>query len=73
MAGCIGNEERTDYTVLADTVNVPSRLEGRARPGEILIGSGTLKAVCDAIECKETWPITLKGKAEPMTAYAVVV
>jgi class 3 adenylate cyclase/tetratricopeptide (TPR) repeat protein len=58
--------------VSGDTVNVAARLEQAARPGEILIGGGTLSLVRDAVRVEATEPLPLKGKAEPVPAFRLL-
>src|SRR5262249_7765169 len=41
IAGYIGSQLRTDYTVIGDAVNLAARLESNAKGGEILIGAET--------------------------------
>jgi tetratricopeptide (TPR) repeat protein len=54
---------------IGDAVNVAARLEQSAAPGEIVIGSETLALVRDAVQVEPFGPVTLKGKAEPVTAF----
>jgi tetratricopeptide (TPR) repeat protein len=58
--------------VTGDTVNVAARLEQAAEPGEILIGAVTRELVRDAVQVKETEPLDLKGKAEPVPAFRLL-
>jgi class 3 adenylate cyclase len=64
-----GTEERL---VTGDAVNVAARLEQAAQPGEILLGAMTLALARDALEVEDLDPVTLKGKAQPVTAYRLV-
>jgi class 3 adenylate cyclase len=57
---------------MGDPVNVAARLEQAARPGEILLGSETLRLVRDAVEVEPLEPLTLKGKAEPVEAFRLL-
>jgi class 3 adenylate cyclase/tetratricopeptide (TPR) repeat protein len=65
-----GTEERL---ATGDAVNVAARLEQAARPGEILIGEPTLQLVSGAVEVEPVEPLALKGKAEQVPAYRLVV
>ena len=64
-----GTEERL---VTGDAVNVAARLEQSAQPGEILIGEQTLRLARGAIEVAPVEPLSLKGKAEPLTAHRLL-
>jgi class 3 adenylate cyclase/tetratricopeptide (TPR) repeat protein len=58
--------------VTGDAVNVASRLEHAAGPGEILIGDQTYRLVRDAVLVEPVDPLDVKGKSEPITAWRVL-
>jgi class 3 adenylate cyclase/tetratricopeptide (TPR) repeat protein len=58
--------------VTGDAVNVGSRLESAAGPGEILIGDATYRLVRDAVLVEAVEPLAIKGKAETMTVWRVL-
>jgi class 3 adenylate cyclase len=72
IAGCLGSDQRMDYTVIGDVVNVAARLESQALPGQILIGPTTYGAVAETIPCRTVGALTLKGKAAALEAYEVL-
>src|SRR5207244_8558162 len=57
--------------VTGDAVNVASRLEQAAQPGEVLVGQPTLALIRGAVEVEPVEPL-LKGKAEPVAAYRLL-
>ncbi|MFP5352983.1 MAG: adenylate/guanylate cyclase domain-containing protein [Actinomycetota bacterium] len=57
--------------VSGDTVNVAARFEQAAEPGQILIGESTYRLASDFIEADPVPPLDLKGKSQPMRAYAL--
>jgi class 3 adenylate cyclase/tetratricopeptide (TPR) repeat protein len=58
--------------VTGDAVNTAARLEGAARPSEILIGDATELLVRDGVQTEPVEPLSLKGKAEPVPAHRLV-
>jgi class 3 adenylate cyclase/CheY-like chemotaxis protein len=66
----IGSNERKEYTLIGDRVNVAARLQSEAPVGGVLIDATTYESVtCPT--CAEPIQIMLKGKQEPETVYAL--
>jgi class 3 adenylate cyclase len=59
------------YTVVGDTVNTGSRLEGQAPVGGVLIGEGTRRRLPDGIVAEALPGVRVKGKATPLEAYVL--
>ena len=72
IAGNIGSERRTDYTVIGDEVNTAQRFEANAGPGQILITGNTYQRVRDAVKVRELGPLRVAGKQEGVLAYDVL-
>jgi adenylate cyclase len=72
VAADMGAEGRGQYTVMGDTVNVASRLEGAAQPDSILISQSVYDRIAHLFETEDVPPVTVKGKAEPLSVYRVV-
>jgi adenylate cyclase len=72
IAGNIGSERRTDYTVIGDEVNVAQRFESNAGPGQILITGSTYERVKRAVEVRELGALRVSGKQERIAAYDVL-
>jgi adenylate cyclase len=70
--GNFGSEDRMDYTIIGSGVNLASRLESAASPGEVLISYETYAMVKDKILCEKIGEISLKGVSHPVEAYRVV-
>ncbi len=73
VVGNMGSDLRFDYSVLGDSVNLASRLEGQTKEYgfPIIVGSRTALAVKDRFAILELDFIMVKGKKEPEVIYAI--
>jgi adenylate cyclase len=72
IAGNIGSERRTDYTVIGNEVNTAQRFEANAGPGQILITGNTYERVKDTVRVRELGVLRVSGKQEGVLAYDVL-
>ena len=73
VVGNIGSDLRFDYSVLGDSVNLASRLEGQTKEygAGIVIGPATAAAVAD-LEPLELDLLAVKGKREAVRIFALL-
>ena len=70
--GNFGSEDRMDYTIIGGGVNLASRLEAAATPGEILISYETYAPFATGSTARSVGHISVKGIAYPVSTYQVV-
>ena len=75
ISGNIGTQVKMEYTVIGDSVNIASRLNGLAKSGEIVISKNVFKQVHELVEV-EALPLQkikgMAGKVETFKAKGLV-
>jgi adenylate cyclase len=71
VAGTVGTEDRMEYTVVGDSVNLAARLESEARPGQILMSGPTYQKVLGRVQARSLGMLKVRGKEVPVEVYEV--
>jgi len=73
-AALLGSEDRMEYTLVGDTVNLSARLQDLARPGgQIVLSEATYAALDAPVGAVRMDPTLVKGRAAEVVAYRIQV
>jgi class 3 adenylate cyclase len=74
LVGSIGSELMMSYTVMGDTVNLASRLEGANKlyGGRVLVSAATVAGADDAIETREIDRVVMLGQTQPQAIIEIM-
>ncbi|OGO49013.1 MAG: hypothetical protein A2W37_05820 [Chloroflexi bacterium RBG_16_63_12] len=72
IAGYLGSEDRVEYTVLGDAVNVAQRLQEQARPNRVFIGAATRVALNGNFSFRAVGDVELRGRKQPIETFEVL-
>ncbi|TMG00189.1 MAG: response regulator [Chloroflexi bacterium] len=70
-AALIGSDERAEYSLVGDAVNLAQRLQQLASGGETVVSDATYGALTIPPRAERLGPTSVKGRHEPVTAFRV--
>ena len=73
VVGNVGSEDKMEYTVLGDTVNLASRLESlnKENKTKLLMSGATHAQLGDRVETRHLGAVPVRGKSVPIDLYTV--
>ena len=71
VAGNIGSDLRTTYSVIGGPVNIASRVSAIASPGQILVTEATFDENPNILEVEGNLKISVKGINNPIQVYDI--
>jgi class 3 adenylate cyclase len=70
-AALLGSEERLEYTLVGDTVNLSQRLQQLADSGETVLSQATMEALAEPVEAPRLPEQLVKGRDTPVRAWRI--
>jgi adenylate cyclase len=71
IAGNIGSEDKIEFTLIGDTVNLTARIEHLAGRYQVLVSEATWFPIKDLVCAVRLPPMMVKGKSHPVTLYSI--
>src|ERR1700730_17750551 len=70
-AALLGSEERLEYSLVGDSVNLCQRLQQFAAGGETILSEATYRALDGSVKAEALPPAQVKGRHAPVQAYRI--
>ncbi len=70
--GAMGPDIHREFTAIGSVINLASRLQSSAKPGQIIVGESTYNQTALSFNFNPLDPMKLKGIDEPVRAYEVI-
>lgn len=69
LVGNIGSPEFWNFTAIGDTTNLAARLQALARPGEVVVGPETARALTGVARLSPLGEVSIRGRSGPIEAF----